>query len=149
MHTPVLAALSSQAPSDDITVCGWVRTRRDAKAFSFLEINDGSCLRGIQVVVDAGTPGSESLLEMTTGASVEVQGKLVASQGKEQPWEIQAARISLVGPADDTYPLQKKGHSLEFIRSGVPGAQPDGLCSASVFPGSRVSERAYPHDHVE
>ncbi len=116
MHTPVLAALSSQAPSDDITVCGWVRTRRDAKAFSFLEINDGSCLRGIQVVVDAGTPGSESLLEMTTGASVEVQGKLVASQGKEQPWEIQAARISLVGPADDTYPLQKKGHSLEFLR---------------------------------
>ena len=116
MHTPVLAALSSQAPSDDITVCGWVRTRRDAKAFSFLEINDGSCLRGIQVVVDAGTPGSESLLEMTTGASVEVQGRLVASQGKEQPWEIQAARISLVGPADDTYPLQKKGHSLEFLR---------------------------------
>lgn len=75
MRTTVLMALSSPAASDDITICGWVRTRRDAKAFSFLEINDGSCLRGIQAVVDAGIPGAEQLAQMTTGASVKVRGK--------------------------------------------------------------------------
>ncbi|MDB6069791.1 MAG: asns: asparagine--trna ligase [Verrucomicrobiales bacterium] len=116
MRTPVLTALSSQAPMDEINVCGWVRTKRDAKAFSFLELNDGSCLRGIQVVVDTGTPGSEALPEMTTGASVEVKGRLVASQGKEQAWEIQATWVGLLGTAGETYPLQKKGHSLEFLR---------------------------------
>ena len=116
MRTPVLTALTSQAPIDEITICGWVRTRRDAKAFSFLELNDGSCLRGIQVVVDAGTPGSDALPGMTTGASVRVEGRLVASQGAGQAWEIQAAQVTLLGSADETYPLQKKGHSLEFLR---------------------------------
>jgi asparaginyl-tRNA synthetase len=116
MRTPVLTALSSQAPSDAITVCGWVRTRRDAKAFSFIEINDGSCLRGIQVVIDVGVPGSEDLPHLTTGASVEVSGRLVASHGDKQAWEIQATSVKLVGPADETYPLQKKGHTLEFLR---------------------------------
>ncbi len=116
MRTPVLNALSSQAPMDEITVCGWVRTRRDAKAFSFLELNDGSCLRGIQVVVDAGTPGSEALPGMTTGASVQVRGRLVASQGAGQAWEIQATTVELLGAADESYPLQKKGHTLEFLR---------------------------------
>ena len=116
MRTPVLTALTSQAPIDKITICGWVRTRRDAKAFSFLELNDGSCLRGIQVVVDAGTPGSEALPEMTTGASVRVEGRLVTSQGAGQAWEIQASQVTLLGAADETYPLQKKGHTLEFLR---------------------------------
>lgn len=116
MRTPVLTALSSQTPSDAITVCGWVRTRRDAKAFSFIEINDGSCLRGIQVVIDAGVLGSEDLPHLTTGASVEVSGRLVASHGDKQAWEIQATSVKRGGLADQTYPLQKKGHTLEFLR---------------------------------
>ena len=116
MRTPVLTALSSQAPMDEIIVCGWVRTRRDAKAFSFLEINDGSCLRGIQVVIDSGIPGSENLPMLTTGASVQVSGRLVPSQGAGQSWEIHAAQILLLGAADESYPLQKKGHTLEFLR---------------------------------
>ncbi|RYD34487.1 MAG: asparagine--tRNA ligase [Verrucomicrobiaceae bacterium] len=116
MRTPVLTALSSQAPQDSITVCGWVRTKRDSKAFSFLEINDGSCLRGIQAVVDAGVPGSEDLPRITTGASVQVTGRLVASQGQGQAWEIQVTALTLMGPADESYPLQKKGHSMEFLR---------------------------------
>jgi asparaginyl-tRNA synthetase len=116
MRTPVLTALSSQAPQDFITVCGWVRTKRDSKAFSFLEINDGSCLRGIQAIVDAGIPGSEALPRITTGASVQVTGRLVASQGQGQAWEIQTAELTLLGTADETYPLQKKGHSMEFLR---------------------------------
>lgn len=113
----VLAALQSTGPLESIRVCGWVRTRRDAKAFSFLEINDGSCLRGLQVVVDAGIPGHADVARMTTGASVEVLGKLVASQGNAQAWEVQASSIKLLGGADETYPLQKKGHTSEFLRT--------------------------------
>ena len=117
MHTSVKEALHSTGPRDDISLAGWVRTRRDSKAFSFLEINDGSCLKGIQVVVDAGIPGYEKVAHMLTGASVRVEGRLVASQGQGQQWEVQASAVVLVGPADDSYPLQKKGHTLEFLRS--------------------------------
>ena len=116
-RTPVLAALNSSGPLETIRVSGWVRTRRDSKAFSFLELNDGSCLRGLQVVADAGIPGYEDVAKMTTGASVEVFGKLVQSQGTGQSWEVQAASLKLLGTADETYPLQKKGHSAEFMRS--------------------------------
>ncbi len=117
LRTPVLTALSATAPCDDILVCGWVRTRRDAKAFSFLEINDGSCLRGLQVIADAGIPGYADVPRLTTGASVAVRGRLVASAGAGQSWEVQAASLELLGAADDSYPLQKKGHSAEFMRS--------------------------------
>lgn len=116
-RTPVLTALNSSAPVDSILVSGWVRTRRDSKAFSFLEINDGSCLRGLQVIADAGIPGYDFIPKCTTGASVEVHGKLVKSQGSGQSWEVQATSIKLLGEADETYPLQKKGHSAEFMRS--------------------------------
>lgn len=116
-RTPVLAALQSTQAVESILVSGWVRTRRDSKAFSFLEINDGSCLRGLQVVADAGIPGSEHLAKMTTGASISVVGKLVRSQGGGQSWEVQAAELRLLGEADETYPLQKKGHTPEFMRS--------------------------------
>ena len=95
---------------------GWVRTRREGKGFSFLEVNDGSCLRGIQVVVDVGVPGSEALGEMVTGASVEVRGGLVASVGQGQAWEVRAVEVRLLGGAGENFPLQKKGHSLEFLR---------------------------------
>lgn len=117
MRTLVKHALKSEAEREEILVQGWVRTRRDSKAFSFLEINDGTSLKGIQAIVDVGIPGSDDLHLMTTGASVEIKGKLVASQGKGQAWEIQATEVTLVGPADETYPLQKKGHTPEFLRS--------------------------------
>ncbi|MDA0813309.1 MAG: asparagine--tRNA ligase [Verrucomicrobia bacterium] len=117
MRTLVKHAHSSESEIDQILIQGWVRTRRDSKAFSFLEINDGSCLKGIQVIIDVGVPGSEQIPMMATGASVEVTGKLIASQGKGQKWEIQAAEVKLVGAVDETYPLQKKGHTPEFLRS--------------------------------
>jgi asparaginyl-tRNA synthetase len=110
----VLAATESQAA---VTVKGWVRTRRDAKGFSFLELNDGSCLASLQVVVDAGTPGAEQLPRLTTGASAVVAGKLVSSPAPGQKWELRATRVELVGVADATYPLQKKGHTAEFLRT--------------------------------
>ena len=117
MRTLIKHVLSSTEPRDELTVKGWVRTRRDSKGFSFLELNDGSCLANLQVVVDAGTPGSEHLPEFTTGASAVIAGKLVPSPAQGQKWELRAARLELVGSADAAYPLQKKGHTSEFLRT--------------------------------
>ena len=117
-RTRVLEALNSSQATEVLMVKGWVRTRRDAKGVSFLELNDGSCLKNLQVVVDAATPAAEVLDAITTGAAVEVEGALVASPGKNQQWEVHAAALRLLGSADaDAYPLQKKRHSDEFLRS--------------------------------
>ena len=117
MRTLIKHVLAATEPKETVTVKGWVRTRRDAKGFSFLELNDGSCLANVQVIVDAGTPGSEHLPKLTTGASAVVAGKLVASPAPGQKWELRATRIELIGPADTAYPLQKKGHTAEFLRT--------------------------------
>jgi asparaginyl-tRNA synthetase len=117
MRTLIKHILTAGEPMEAVTVKGWVRTRRDAKGFSFLELNDGSCLANVQVVVDAGTPGSEHLPHLATGASAVVEGKLVASPAQGQKWELRATRVELVGPADAAYPLQKKGHTAEFLRT--------------------------------
>ena len=117
MRALIKHVLASTEPRDEVTVKGWVRTRRDSKGFSFLELNDGSCLANLQVVVDAGTPGSDQLVHFTTGASTVVTGKLLASPAQGQKWELRAARVELVGTADASYPLQKKGHTAEFLRT--------------------------------
>ncbi|THB70823.1 MAG: asparagine--tRNA ligase [Desulfovibrio sp.] len=118
MPMRINSLLSSTAPARDVEIRGWVRTRRDAKDFSFLEINDGSCLANIQVIVDADSPAFEGLRDVATGAAVQAKGELVESPGKGQRWEIRATDLQLVGPADsETYPLQKKRHSDEFLRT--------------------------------
>jgi len=102
-----------------VRVQGWVKTRRDSKAgISFIELNDGSCLRSIQIIADqAHRDCQEVLSEITTGSSLLVEGEVTASPGKGQPIEIHAGRIKLYGRSDPTtYPLQKKRHSLEFLR---------------------------------
>jgi len=116
-RTLVKHALDATAPNDTLLLQGWVRTRRDAKAFSFIELNDGSCLKGIQVIADARLANyTTEILHAHTGASVEVRGKLVPSQGQGQKWEVIAESVVVLGLADATYPLQKKGHTLEFLR---------------------------------
>lgn len=103
----------------DTTVCvkGWVRTRRGNKHVNFIALNDGSTIKNIQVVVDLANFDEETLKPITTGASLCVVGKLVESMGKGQTAEIQAEKIEIYGTADpEQYPLQKKGHSLEFLR---------------------------------
>ena len=116
-RTLIVNALASEAPQRQITVCGWIRTRRDAKDFSFVEINDGSCLTNMQCIVDAGTAAHEGLGDANTGASVAVTGELVASPGKGQKWEVRAESICVFGLADpESFPLQKKRHSDEFLR---------------------------------
>jgi len=117
MRSLIKHVLKRDEPTDDLHVAGWVRTRRDSKAFSFLELNDGTCLCNLQIVADAGIPGYEQIAKMTTGASVEIRGKLVPSPATGQRWEMQASSLRLIGEAPEDYPLQKKGHSQEFLRS--------------------------------
>src|SRR5256712_9666561 len=114
--TPIKTALQGEAPIDAIQVQGWVRTRRDSRDFSFIELNDGSCLRNLQIIARNTLPNYSAVQRLTTGASIIVRGALVASQGKGQSWEVAADNIDIVGGADDTYPLQKKGHTPEFLR---------------------------------
>ena len=100
-----------------VNVKGWVRTRRGNKAVSFIALNDGSTIHNLQIVVDLNLFDVDLLAKITTGASLSVIGELVASQGQGQSVEIQASQIEVLGTADPaTYPLQKKGHSLEFLR---------------------------------
>ncbi len=114
--TSVKAALASTAPIPGIQVRGWVRTRRDSKDFSFIELNDGSCLRSLQIIAKNTLPNYADVQRLQTGASISVRGDLVASQGKGQAWEVVASEIDVVGQSDETYPLQKKGHTPEFLR---------------------------------
>ncbi len=101
----------------EVNVKGWVRTRRGNKNVSFIAVNDGSVIHNIQVVADMATFSEEDLKLVTTGSCISVNGTLVASQGQGQLVEIQAKSIQVYGTADpETYPLQKKGHSLEFLR---------------------------------
>lgn len=116
LRTLIKHALLSPEGQADILISGWVRTRRDSKNFSFLEINDGTSLASLQVIADEGIPGYDQISRMNTGASVRITGDLVPSPGK-QKWELRAKSLELVGEIPDTYPLQKKGHSVEFLRS--------------------------------
>src|SRR5512133_1473085 len=114
--TPIKGALQSTAPIDSIQVQGWVRTRRDSKDFSFIELNDGTTLRNLQIIARDTLPNYSAVQRLSTGASISVSGALVPSQGKGQKWELVADNVEIVGPADDSYPLQKKGHTPEFLR---------------------------------
>lgn len=103
----------------EVTIKGWVRTVRDQKSFSFIEINDGSTLSNFQVIADAKLPQYATLIsQLSTGVSLSVKGKLVESQGKNQALEMQASAITILGQCDpESYPLQKKRHSFEFLRT--------------------------------
>ena len=109
--------LGRESAGDDVLVQGWVKTRRSSKAVSFVQISDGSTLTDIQVVADESLPNFQAVEALTTGCSVSVVGSLVDSPGKGQKYEIHAKSIEIVGESDpDTYPLQKKRHTVEFLR---------------------------------
>ncbi|MBM9537776.1 asparagine--tRNA ligase [Desulfobulbus alkaliphilus] len=115
----IVDLLNQQPVGETIEVCGWLRTRRDSGALSFLEINDGSCLAGLQVVAEESLANyATEVSRLTTGCSLRIQGVLVASPAKGQDVEVQATTITVIGWADpETYPLQKKRHSFEYLRS--------------------------------
>ena len=109
--------MKSTAFGTEVVVKGWVRTKRGNKNVAFIAVNDGSIIHNIQVVADVAKFDENLLKEITTGSCVKVAGTLVESLGSGQPVEIQASSIEIYGTADpETYPLQKKGHSLEFLR---------------------------------
>jgi len=101
----------------EITVCGWIKSKRESKNFAFIMLNDGTSQQDLQVIIDANQPAYALLPRCQTGAAVRIQGVLVASPGKGQKWEMHARDGEVFGEADpERYPLQKKGHSLEFLR---------------------------------
>jgi len=115
----IAEVLRNGQPDDSVTIKGWVRTKRELKGFAFIEVNDGSSMNNLQVVLNSDFPDYEEILkQLNTGASVEVSGTLVASQGKGQRIEIKASTLQVYGEADpETYPLQKKRHSFEYLRT--------------------------------
>ena len=117
IRSKVVQLLKATAPRDKVLIKGWVRTKRDSKTFSFLEINDGSCLKNIQVVADESLPQYDEVRKITTGSAVSVSGSLIASEGKGQQWEIKAGDVTLIHSAPETFPLQKKRHTDEFLRT--------------------------------
>jgi asparaginyl-tRNA synthetase len=115
----ILDLLRNGQPDETVTVQAWVRTKREQKEFSFVEVNDGSSLAGLQVVVNQDLPDYTNIIrQLNTGASVEISGVLAPSLGKGQRVELKAASVIVYGGADpETYPLQKKRHSFEFLRT--------------------------------
>lgn len=119
-RTRISEILGSETVDGRFTVMGWVRTRRDSKGgFSFIELNDGSCLQGLQIIAEASLPNYETdVKRLQTGCSIRVTGVLCPSPGKGQSVELKAEEIQVFGWADpDQYPLQKKRHSFEFLRT--------------------------------
>jgi asparaginyl-tRNA synthetase len=118
-RTRIADIFSAGAADRECTVMGWVRTRRDSKGgFSFIEINDGSCLKNLQVIAGEKLIQAAGSQGLQTGCSMRVKGRVVVSQGKEQSLEMQAIDLEVIGRADpESYPLQKKRHSFEFLRT--------------------------------
>ncbi|HCX99652.1 MAG TPA: asparagine--tRNA ligase [Bacteroidales bacterium] len=117
LRTKIVDLLKKGEVGTEVVAKGWVRTRRGNKNVAFIALNDGSTIHNIQIVADVAVFGDDFLKEVGTGACIKVVGTLVESPGAQQPVEVQAKSIELYGKADPaSYPLQKKGHSLEFLR---------------------------------
>jgi len=116
-RTKIIKLLKSEHPIDEVLVKGWVRTKRDSKDFSFIEVNDGSCLKNIQIIVDSVLNNYKDIIRISTGSAVSIRGKLEESKGSGQKWEMVAKSVEILNVAPDNYPLQKKRHTDEFLRN--------------------------------
>lgn len=114
---PVKSLLQSEAARDDVQTRGWARTVRSGRGVTFIALNDGSSLDSLQVVVDSSLPNYDAVSRLGTGACVSVSGDLVESPASGQKWELQARQVEIVGLSDPDYPLQKKRHSFEYLRT--------------------------------
>ena len=115
-RTKIIDALAMTGENQEITVMGWVRTHRSSKAVDFIQLNDGSTIKNIQVVIEPQKFDAEMLKQITTGSCISATGKLVASQGSGQAVEVQGESIELFGGCGNDYPMQKKGQSFEYMR---------------------------------
>ncbi|MGE5528951.1 MAG: asparagine--tRNA ligase [Patescibacteria group bacterium] len=116
----------------EIQVSGWIRTLRDAKTLGFIEFNDGSFFKNLQIVFDEGLPGFQEVLKLGTGSAITAEGTLVESPGAKQPFELKAEKITVEGEAPPDYPLQKKRHTLEYLRT-IAHLRPRANTFAAVF----------------
>ena len=102
----------------EITVCGWARTIRNSKTLGFIELNDGTCFQNLQVVMDDGkVENFKEIVKQNVGCALMVKGDLVLTPNAKQPFEVHAAEVTVVGASTPDYPLQKKRHSLEYLRT--------------------------------
>jgi len=114
----VAQARKVESVGKQVLLQGWVRTRRDSKGFSFIELNDGSCQGNVQIIADASLPTYEAEIKhLTTGSCIAVEGEIKASPAKGQATEVHASKVTVYGLTDETYPMQKKGHTFEFLRT--------------------------------
>lgn len=119
MNITLIRDLYRSTPEDgaQITVSGWVRTVRDSKAFAFISLNDGSFFKPLQIVLDESVPDFREMVKVTLGSAIEVEGVLRLTPDMPQPFELKAVRMTVVGMADPSYPLQKKRHTVEYLRT--------------------------------
>ena len=119
-RTTIAAVFADREALDGqtVTVCGWARTIRDMKTFGFIELNDGSCFKNLQVVMDANVLDNyKEIASQNVGAALIVMGQVVLTPEAKQPLEVKAASIAVEGPSAPDYPLQKKRHGVEFLRT--------------------------------
>lgn len=116
-RTKIVKLLASETAQNEVLLKGWVRTRRDAKDFSFIEVNDGSCLKNMQVIANDTLDNYEDVKKLSTGSSVMIRGILTESKGGNQKYEVVAQEIQIYSLAPDDYPLQKKKHTDEYLRT--------------------------------
>ena len=111
--------LFRETPADqaEVTVSGWVRTVRDSKAFAFIALNDGTFFKSVQIVLEQNLSNFADVVKTTLGSAIEVTGTLVLTPGAQQPFEIKAQKVSVIGPCDPSYPMQKKRHTVEYLRT--------------------------------
>ena len=119
MEKVLVRQLFRQTPADgaQLLVSGWVRTVRDSKAFAFIELNDGSFFKNLQIVLDESVPDFREVVKVTLGSAIEVEGTLKLTPDAKQPFELKASRVTVVGMAEADYPLQKKRHTVEYLRT--------------------------------
>ncbi len=113
----IIDLLNSNQTQELVLLKGWIRTLRESKEFSFIEVNDGSCLANIQVIVDNDIDNYQEIVKLTTGAAISVSGEFLESLGKGQKWEVHANVINILGIAPEDFPLQKKRHTDEYLRT--------------------------------
>jgi asparaginyl-tRNA synthetase len=131
-RTRIKNVLATGRPGLELTVKGWVRSVRAGKEITFIALNDGSCLASLQVVAGMDLPNHAEVCRIGTGAAVAVRGVLAASPAKGQSLELAANAVEVIGPSDDSYPLQKKRHSFEFLR-GIAHLRPRTNTFGAVF----------------
>ncbi len=119
METTLIRSLFHETPADKtlVRVSGWVRTVRDSKAFAFIELNDGTFFKNLQVVCDETLENFKEVTKITLGSALEIEGELVLTPGMKQPFEVHATKVTVVGLCAADYPLQKKRHTFEYLRT--------------------------------